>query len=353
MKKRVGLVGLGRHMEGRLYPTLEAMNLGHLTFGYDIDRGRQEIFGQAHRLKGIEPGELGRRIMDIDCLITALPPTESTEVLTECGKVGLPLYLEKPGLTSTSAFKTARKLLGSNHSKVSMGFNFRFAPAFLAARSRLEQGAAAPYLGTLRFLSRYPSSEEWGSRTPFEAWIRNNGVHALDLVNWLFGPPDQVQVTGFIWTNGRFLTSCALRWDSGSDIRLELGNATKAFQLALSVQSGARHRLHIDSLSACSLIDLETGLTNELFRDNDVVGNSKSGYDGSLREFLAQKRSSIRLGATFDDGENAMRLAERLLESAREFGFEMPQKSQTHSRLASSKVASRHAVRNMISPYAE
>ena len=334
MKKRVGLVGLGRHMESRIYPTLEMMNVGHLAFGYDIDHGRQNFFAETHRLKGITPGGLSRKLVDVDCLVTALPPTESSEVLAECGKTGIPLYLEKPGLRSTIDFKIARKLLGPNQNKVSMGFNFRFAPAFMAARKHLERNGAGPRLGTLRFLSKYPSGEEWGSRTPFEAWIRNNGVHAFDLVNWLFGPPDEARVTGVSWADGRFLASCAIKWQNGSDLRIEFGNATKGFQLALSVQCGVQTRVHVDSLSTCSAIDLETGLTTELFRDNEMIGTAKAGYKGSLHEFLARKHGTAKLGATLDDGENAMRLAERLLESAHEFAFEPPEISRGEKKAA-------------------
>lgn len=315
MMASVGLVGLGRHMNSRLFASLIEAQLGHVVFAYDIDAGTQIAFSRAKRVDSMV-GTLCENAARVRSIISALPPTESTEVLALGVSANLPIYLEKPGLRSVADYEAALKTPGFSPRDVSLGFNFRFSPAMLAVRNAL-LNAHDPVFGTVRFLSRYPDGPEWGSPTAFEAWVRNNGVHAFDLLRSLLGEPSDIQSTGVSWTSNRFSATATFRWANGSDVRLEFGNATGTFQISADLQVGADHRILTDGLARCAVVNLETGLESEVYRQGGDSSHLTYGYVGSLREFLSRKRSTTLIGANFLDGLAAMKIAERLLSSAR------------------------------------
>lgn len=316
MQKRIGLVGLGKHMNSRLFPALLEAKLGHSKFAYDIDLGKQAAFSRSFRVDEMN-GPLSENARRIDALITALPPTESGEALEVCASEDVPLYLEKPGLRSVADYEAAISSLGNACHRVSLGFNFRFAPAILAVRNYLKHLQTEPVFGSIRFISRHPDGPEWGSPTALEAWIRNNGVHAFDLLKFIFGAPTAIHFSGITWVGDRFILFFTFYWPDGGNVRLEFGNATTSFQVSLNLQIGKDKRIAFENLTQCAVTDLDSNLARDLFRQSDESRFSINGYVGSLTEFLGRVRNAESIGANMYDGLEAMKVAEQVLLDAR------------------------------------
>src|SRR5919106_1736598 len=134
---------------------------------------------------------------EAEAVVVCLPPALHAEVAVAAFDAGRHVYLEKPiALDLAGADDVVRAWRRAGTIGMT-GFNFRFNPAFMAARKRLAGGAVGEVIAVrATFCSARRNLPDWKrSRTTGGGALRDLGAHHLDLVPHLLDAP-VVRVSG-------------------------------------------------------------------------------------------------------------------------------------------------------------
>jgi virulence factor len=238
---RIGFVGTGRHARTTLYPLLRPCGLQLVAVcGRDGEKARAvaETYG------GIGHDRLGA-LLDggLEGVVVCVPPQAYEEVVTPCLEAGLPVYLEKPGGTSSEQLARMHAL---DRAGAVVGYMKRFAPSYERAREWVASQDALTS-GHVRFVV----GPGFGS---LENYVVDNAVHALDLVRHLVGEVELVSATALSLDADRHAVSALLRTATGAGVTLQLASTASFFQLNEQVDLVADgHALEVRGLDTVTV----------------------------------------------------------------------------------------------------
>jgi predicted dehydrogenase len=286
---RLALVGCGRQMQQNLFPFLQRIRGYQVVACVDPDLSMAaEVQALAHgavRADSVEALDL----KTVDAAVLAVPPEPSYRLTRQLAERGIDCFVEKPAGPSTPALQDLEHAVCRSGRHVQVGFNFRYAETLQRLHELSTDTRASPCSVTIDFYSRHPSAPQWGVDTTLEAWIRHNGVHALDLARW-FVPSPVVQVDAHAIPGGpdRFQVNLFLRHDDGSLSTLRMGNHVKRFLMGVTVQGMDGSRYSAPSLERVTL-ELSDGLPygQELHSTRNLDhGWARSGFGPELQAFV-------------------------------------------------------------------
>ena len=142
-------------------------------------------------------GDMMRKVAP-DCVYVCTPPPTHAAVVRQVIESGPPkaIFVEKPLATSGAEARALAGLAQRHHFLGMVGFQKRFNEVFREAKRRIDAGAIGrPALFRAHDFTAGPMGPATGWRGEPGAggatleW----GVHLLDLLLWLFGPPEAVQ----------------------------------------------------------------------------------------------------------------------------------------------------------------
>ena len=287
---RLALVGCGRQMQQNLIPFLQRLPGQRVVACVDNDRVKAEqaraATGAAIRVSSVD--ELDLRA--VDAAVLAVPPWESFQLTTSLVEQDIHCFVEKPAGPSTSALEKLADTVARGGRHVQVGFNFRYTEALQRLHELTAEARSGPSAVTIDFHSRHPSRPQWGVDTTAEAWIRHNGVHALDLARW-FIPSPVTRLDAHAVPCGEHLLQLTvlMRHADHSVSTLRLSNQTKKFMIGVSVHTIDGSRFTASSLEQVTL-DVDAGLPagTILHRTSNLDhGWARSGFGPELAAFLA------------------------------------------------------------------
>ncbi|MHA6524374.1 Gfo/Idh/MocA family protein [Tessaracoccus sp. G1721] len=135
----------------------------------------------------------------IDAVSVALPNHLSSPVLSQLLRAGVHVLAEKPlGKSADEALELTR-LADTAGVVAGVGFSYRRIPALAAAARAIRDGAiGTPYFATAKFLADYavdadgPLNWRFVKATAGAGTLMDMGTHALDALEFLVGPIDEV-----------------------------------------------------------------------------------------------------------------------------------------------------------------
>lgn len=179
---RVGVVGVGRHATGNLYPNLAPAGLELVaTCARHRERAQAAAtrWGAAHAFDGV--AEMLAAV-ELDGVVVCVPPGSYAEVVTACLDAGTPVFCEKPGAASSDEARALGALSAARGVPVVVGYMKRFAPAYRKAREIVRSGAfGTPSLGAFTF-----AMGPWANGD-LRDYLIDNPVHHLDIARYLLG----------------------------------------------------------------------------------------------------------------------------------------------------------------------
>jgi predicted dehydrogenase len=309
------LIGCGRHGAGTLIPALLRSPEFQVVACVDTDMGRAEsaasAFSDAVALTHVGAVEWSI----IDTVIAALPPSAAAGLVPQCITHRVHCFIEKPCGQSSSQLSAWAQ--DAKHARVIVraGYNFRFAPAIVAFRDSLARLKCAHSILRVVFKSRHPASPEWGVPTTV-AWIKHNGVHAIDLVYWLRGPIARCNVAATRLTENRLLLEVTVVHDSGSVSILEIGNCTDKFDLSIQIADDT-HCVLIADLVEVALQSGHCGTSRTiLYRDcSDEAKSDQRGYVNQFIDFAKDVRGNeVNCAPNLVEAASVLRIAEIIVE---------------------------------------
>jgi hypothetical protein len=172
-------------------------------------------------------------------------------------------------------------------SLVQVGFNFRYSEMFQRFHSTTGKECDTGIFDVI-FLSKHPAGAEWGISSPVEAWLRHNGIHAIDMVIHFMGQITSIKPILLPQENGRFLLCAMCSHDSRRCSILTLGNSTQKFIINATLTTGDGTTVSCRGLSDLQITPgagsaYETQILTQKCMDD---GWSKRGYGPELQAFI-------------------------------------------------------------------
>jgi predicted dehydrogenase len=210
---------------------------------------------------------------DIDAVIVSTPPVLHAGMCIEAVRKGKHVLCEKPLARSVDECRAMIDAAATAGRVLATGFNYRFYPSFLQAKTLLDSGA----IGSLSHVRAYAGYSATGHG---QAWVKDagvvgggalhdNGIHMIDLTRSFLGDP--VEVTGFatghVWQYGE-------AEDNGFLLMRTAGN--KVATLHASWTEWGKYRFRIELIGTLGSITATCfPMTTELIASGTVGGRTR------------------------------------------------------------------------------
>ncbi len=223
MNPRIAIIGCG--LIGR--KRLAALPAGAFAAACDLEIGRAEQLVASARA-GSATDDAARIFADpaIDAVIVCTLNAALAPLALAAIRAGKHVLVEKPGAISTEQADELIDAARAAGVRVRVGFNHRFHPALLQARSLYESGALGPLMfirGRYGHGGRVGYDREWRADPTLSGGgeLIDQGVHLIDLAGWFLG--DFARIEGHASTSF---------WDMPVDDNAFLNLRTAAGQTA-------------------------------------------------------------------------------------------------------------------------
>ena len=291
----VALIGFGAQMRECLLPALRQLEIpvaGVLTRHPDSVQSQAQRLGINRVFEGVEALADAKGVCAVVAAANAAAHLELAKILAPSG---LPLFVEKPLGQTVAELEALAKERGDAGGPLMVGFQKRFAPAYLKAKQLIDGGR-------LGQLTQVHYRLHTGPLGPNADFLLEVGIHALELLLHLMGPLELLGAR-CVERNGRWSVSALLTNDSGATAALQVGELGSWHQLNERLELlGEGHCLTIDNLvdvqwrrPAKAENDGLGGFADEClshtpnftvpFRENNSL--VLQGYVGELEHFFA------------------------------------------------------------------
>lgn len=199
-KVQVGFIGAGRFANEVHYPSLAEFSDVEIAAVCDLDQLRLDSTADTYKVERRYANY--RKMLDgesLDAVYVCMPPQHVFDVVADCLKRGLNVFVEKPPGVSAEQTRSFARLAEASGSLTMVGFNRRFMPVLNEVRGIVEERGAITHCQA-GYYKHYLVDEPYfdGPAT----MLVLDGIHAVDTLRWLGGDVESVQ-------------SCVGRWHSG------------------------------------------------------------------------------------------------------------------------------------------
>jgi predicted dehydrogenase len=183
---KIGIVGCGTVGEKR------AASRGHeIVAVYDIDPARSEALAQRY---GARPLSHWRAVIEsnIDAVIVATTHDVLSEISLAAVDADRHVLVEKPAGRSSSELAPLAEVASTKKKVVKVGFNHRFHPSLVKAKSIVASDALGPLMyvrGRYGHGGRLGMEEEWRCQPEISGGgeLIDQAPHLIDLSRWFLG----------------------------------------------------------------------------------------------------------------------------------------------------------------------
>lgn len=261
----------------------------------------------------------------IDAVVIASPTATHIDLITECLGAGKHVLCEKPIDLDIARVDALWPKVEASETHVALGFNQRFDPAFNDVHARIARSEVGT-LEHLSLISRDPSPPPLEYLSTSGGIFRDMTIHDFDLVRHFIGEIDEVSAFG------------SQLFDPGARNVGDYDSVTVSLKARSGLTANIFNSRHSSfgydqRLEAfCSDGNIAvSNLDSSLVESSSASGSGlKNGYvesflvrfDDAYRlefdEFIKLLDSSESASPTFEDGREALHLANAALESARD-----------------------------------
>ena len=261
---------------------------------------------------------------DIDGVLIGSPTSTHVDLITRAVQKGLPALCEKPIDLDIETVRACRDAIGDKASKVMLGFNRRFDPAF----SAIQQRVAAGEIGNLEqvvIISRDPAPAPRDYIAGSGGIFRDMTIHDLDMAR--FFVPEIVEVTAS--GSNVFSDEIAEFEDFDSAVVTLRGSNGELVNIVNSRHCAYGYDQRLEAFGAEGMLEARN-ISPTTVRKHSAEGTAQAdpimhffleryapAYQAELAEFVRGIRTGGEFSPSFRDGVIALELADACLESAR------------------------------------
>jgi myo-inositol 2-dehydrogenase/D-chiro-inositol 1-dehydrogenase len=187
---RIGFAGAG-FIAGIHAGVLGAQPGTDIAAVYDVDPTRAESMASDHGARAVPSFEA--LLEEADVLYICAPNAFHANMAIAALEAGRHVFSEKPIATSVADARRVRQAAELSRSVYQVGFNKRFAPAYLELKRRIDAGVLTPRWASLKMNRGELQQPAWvGDESLTGGFLYETPIHILDLGCWLFGPAREV-----------------------------------------------------------------------------------------------------------------------------------------------------------------
>ncbi|GIV15121.1 MAG: oxidoreductase [Armatimonadota bacterium] len=308
----IAFIGAGSHANYAHYPSLSEMDDVHIVAVCDLNPERASATAQRWNIPRTYTDY--RRMLEEtqpQAVYIILPPHQMFDIVVDCLNRTLHVFIEKPpGITLEQTHNLAR-LAEKNKCLTMVGFQRRFVPLVVQARSRVEErGAITQCLA--RFVKSGGTEDYYGGAVDI---LTCDAIHAVDTLRWMGG-----EVKKIVSKVNHFHSAV----DNAFNALVEFESGAVGILLANWV-TGRRIfsvEMHAFNISAYAepddraLIYRDGSLEPEVILNTEAAGSNAPhrylGFYDENRHFIECVQSERQPLTSFADAVKTMELVERI-----------------------------------------
>lgn len=194
----IGCGGVGHKRAAALPP-------GQLRYACDLDLARAAQIAAAS--PGCTPLADHRRALAdplVNAVVIATLHASLAPLARDAALAGKHVLVEKPGALTASELRTVERAAQTTGVQVRIGYNHRFHPGLIQARTLVDSGALGPLMflrGRYGHGGRLSYEREWRADPALSGGgeLIDQGVHLIDLAGWFLG--DFATIEGHVTTS--------------------------------------------------------------------------------------------------------------------------------------------------------
>jgi len=326
---RVGFIGAGDMANRVHYPSLASFRDVEITAICDLDESR--LNRTANRY-GVERRFRDYKLMlekvSLDAVYAIMAPIPTghyagaeplTDVVVNCLKRGLHVFIEKPpgiSVEDTRRMAEAAKRYGC---KTMVGFNRRFIPVFREAKRVVEERGPITHCTAVFHKNMIGQPEPWGCVSHLVADV----IHAVDALRFMGGEPEKVvSYVASFYADYMNSFNAIIRFRNGCVGHLcsnySSGGRVHHFEMhSKGIYAFVNVPFEPEKQEALILKDDKPYGEAEVMRNLDLVGGCRDfhviyGYLQENRHFIDCIREDRMPETNFEDAVKTMELVERI-----------------------------------------
>ena len=323
---RIAFVGAGNHATESLYPNIAHIPEFDLAAVCDLAPEKAEYTARKYGAPAwfTDVVTMLDRVQPQGVCICGQPAMHY-EVGMQVLQRGIPIFIEKPPAPTLAEARALADAAQAHNTWGMVGFMKRFAPANVVAKEYM----AGPAFGRLGSITLMHGS---GPYDDMRRMMFFNGIHMLDLGRYLAGDVESVFAYGLHESEGVQVVSASFRFANGAVGQLNMNSGhswTDCFEM--TYLSGAGVGIVIDSSRTTEVMSNaqrfaqgqgETlyGWSSRYYVSGNMSGWASGGhytrgYWGELNHFAHAVLGRVTPVATLQDGVEAVRLIDAILQS--------------------------------------
>jgi predicted dehydrogenase len=307
------MIGAGGHASRIIYACFPLLQDAHVVANADLDEERATSIARRY---GIERSYTDyRRMLEQekpDGVLICVGADFHARTAVELMEAGYHVYTEKPPALD---LEQCRQMLQAHKSsgKICMtAFKKRFAPAYVKAKAVIE----GEHFGQPTLLSLTRTSGHWHEgEDSVIAYLRENSIHVVDLMAYLFGPVSRVSATA----HGIATAAITLNFVNGGIGTLAVTDRmsySRGWEVVTAVGAGGVC-IQVDNSVEMNAFKLDQPIAAH--KPEFVAGGSLSaveqGFSGELQAFVDAIRAGTRPDASIEHATHAMAIIQAVKQS--------------------------------------
>lgn len=310
---RIGFIGAGRFANEVHYPCLAAFEDVRIAAVCDADpvrlRATADSYSVPHAFLSY------REMLDKtqpDAVYICMPPHHLFDIVCDCLKRGLHVFMEKPPGVAAEQARAFARLARASGSLTMVGFNRRFMPVLVEVRRRLEERGALRHCAA-SYLKHYPVDVPYYDGPA--SMLILDGIHAVDTLRWLGGEVESVTSHTSAWCSGYSNAFRALiKFENGCTGMLNADWAAGCRVQTVEMHAaGASSFVDIDD---CARIYSDDNPQPEILDVKQIAGSNEFriyyGFEAENRHFIDCIKAGRLPENNFDEAVRTMELVEAI-----------------------------------------
>jgi len=185
-RARIGIIGAGSHANAVHYPSLASIEEAEITAICDIDGERLQKTGDKYGVKNrYSDYKMMMEKEDLEAVYVIMPPYQLYDIVVDCLKEGLSVFIEKPPGVSVQQTRSLAWHADKHGCRTMVGFNRRFIPLMRKVKEMVEE--RGPINQCVSVFYKNLLSEEPPYYRGAVDILTSDTIHAVDTLRWMGG----------------------------------------------------------------------------------------------------------------------------------------------------------------------
>jgi predicted dehydrogenase len=310
VKTKLGLIGVGSHMEKQLIPAIRLNKDARISaiyssdkdklarLGYELDCESQNLYTDWKKL-----------IKDarIDAIIASGDPVFHTQVAKYAVKNNMPFFVEKPPLSSLKDFDYFE---GKELPVNMVGYNFKYSSVYQELLDRIKSNDGIRS-ASFELSHNQPNEVIWNKETIIESFLYRLGIHVIDQVVGLFGEVSDIGCSITRLDTTKFELDVKLFFGD-KVVNLKLGNNSNNLCYNAKLFNSAGNSSWFENFRDIHI--LNSGGSSVIKHFCLDGGYSRTGYQGEIDHFVECVRENKPTSSPILASKHTYEVIEQILE---------------------------------------